>query len=54
MKIAELLAADPLKQQLDAVKRQERAVKLRKAAIKAQQAQKHLRDVRNGATKTLS
>lgn len=40
MNIAELMAADPFKAQLDSVKKQEKALKVRKARVKAQQAQK--------------
>lgn len=43
MKIAELVAADPFRTQLDSVKKREKALKVQKARVKAQQAQQQLR-----------
>ncbi len=42
MTIAEIIAADPFKAQLNSVKRQEKSLKVRKARVKAQQAQRQL------------
>lgn len=50
MKIAELIAADALKPQLDRIRKSQQALKIKKAAIKAQRAQQQLRAAKAPAT----